>query len=135
MATTTIPASHADLLQPSKRAFAQLATVNADGSPQVTPVWVDYDGTHVIVNTARGRVKTKNLERNPRVAMAIADPENPYRYLGVQGRVVEMIGQGADAHIDKMAKKYLNKDAYPYRQPGEQRVMMKIAPEKIHAVG
>jgi PPOX class probable F420-dependent enzyme len=135
MATTTIPASHADLLQPSKRAFAQLATVNADGSPQVTPVWVDYDGTHVIVNTARGRVKAKNLERNPRVAMAIADPENPYRYLGVQGRVVEMIGQGADAHIDKMAKKYLNKDSYPYRQPGEQRVIVKIAPERIHAVG
>jgi len=135
MATTTIPASHADLLQPSKRAFAQLATVNADGSPQVTPVWVDYDGTHVIVNTARGRVKAKNLERNPRVAMAIADPENPYRYLGVQGRVVEMIGQGADAHIDKMAKKYLNKDSYPYRQPGEQRVIVKIVPEKIHAIG
>jgi len=135
MPTTTIPASHADLLQPSKRAFAQLATVNADGSPQVTPVWVDYDGTHVIVNTARGRVKAKNLERNPRVAMAIADPENPYRYLGVQGRVVEMIGQGADAHIDKMAKKYLNKDSYPYRQPGEQRVIVKIVPEKIHAIG
>jgi|SRR5438105_2851349 len=135
MATTTIPASHADLLQASKRAFAQLATVNADGSPQVTPVWVDYDGTHLIVNTARGRVKAKNLERNPRVAMAIADPENPYRYLGVQGRVVEMIQQGADAHIDKMAQKYLNKDAYPYRQPGELRVMMKIAPEKVHAIG
>ena len=135
MPTTTIPASHADLLQPSKRAFAQLATVNADGSPQVTPVWVDYDGTHVIVNTARGRVKAKNLERNPRVAMAIADPENPYRYLGVQGRVVEMIGQGAEAHIDKMAKKYLNKDSYPYRQPGEQRVIVKIVPEKIHAIG
>jgi len=135
MPTTTIPASHADLLQPSKRAFAQLATVNADGSPQVTPVWVDYDGTHVIVNTARGRVKAKNLERNPRVAMAIADPENPYRYLGVQGRVVEMIGQGAEAHIDKMAKKYLNKDSYPYRRPGEERVIVKIAPEKIHAIG
>ena len=109
--------------------------MNADGSPQVTPVWVDYDGTHLIVNTARGRVKAKNLERNPRVAMAIADPENPYRYLGVQGRVVEMIQQGADAHIDKMAQKYLNKDAYPYRQPGELRVMMKIAPEKVHAIG
>ena len=135
MATTTIPASHADLLQPSKRAFAQLATVNADGSPQVTPVWVDYDGTHVIVNTARGRVKAKNLERNPRVAMAIADPENPYRYLGVQGRVVEMIGQGADAHIDKMAMKYLGKDKYPYRTAGEKRVIVKIKPEKVHAVG
>jgi len=135
MATTTIPASHADLLQPSKRAFAQLATVNADGSPQVTPVWVDYDGTHVIVNTARGRVKAKNLERNPRVAMAIADPENPYRYLGVQGRVVEMIGQGADAHIDKMAKKYMGKDSYPFRKATEVRVLFTIEPEKVHTAG
>jgi PPOX class probable F420-dependent enzyme len=135
MATTTIPASHADLLQTSKPAFAQLATVNAEGGPQVTPVWVDYDGTHVLVNTARGRVKANNLERNPRVALAISDPQNPYRYLGIQGRVVEMTGQGADAHIDKMAKKYLNKDSYPYRRPGEERVIVKIAPEKVHAIG
>jgi PPOX class probable F420-dependent enzyme len=132
---TTIPASHADLLKPTKPAFAMLATVNADGSPQVTPVWVDYDGTHVLVNTARGRVKAKNLERNPRVAMSIADPDNPYRYVGIQGRVVEMTEQGADAHIDKMAKKYLNKDTYPFRQPGEVRVIVKIAPEKIHTNG
>jgi PPOX class probable F420-dependent enzyme len=132
---TTIPASHADLLQTTKAAFAQLATVNADGSPQVTPVWVDYDGTHLLVNSARGRVKTKNLERNPRVALAILDPQNPYRYLGIQGRVVEAIEQGADAHIDKMAKKYLNKDSYPFRQPGEVRVLFKIAPEKVHTNG
>ena len=131
---TTIPASHADLLN-SKLAFAQLATVNADGSPQVTPVWVDYDGTHVIVNTARARVKSKNLERNPRVALAISDPANPYRYVGIQGRVVEMTEQGADAHIDKMTKKYMNQDTYPYRRPGEVRVMVKIAPEKVHAMG
>jgi PPOX class probable F420-dependent enzyme len=135
MATTTqIPTSHADLLQTTKPAFAQLATVNADGSPQVTPVWVDYDGTHLLVNSARGRVKTKNLERNPRVALAIADPQNPYRYLGIQGRVVEATEKGADAHIDKMAKKYLNKDSYPFRRPGEVRVLFKIAPEKVHVV-
>ena len=132
---TTIPASHADLLQTTKPAFAQLATVNADGTPQVTPVWVDYDGTHVLVNTARGRIKTRNLERNPRVALAISDPENPYRYVGVQGRVVEMTEKGADAHIDKMAKKYLNKDSYPFRQPGEVRVIVKIAPDKVHTNG
>jgi PPOX class probable F420-dependent enzyme len=132
---TTIPASHADLLQTTKPAFAQLATVNADGTPQVTPVWVDYDGTHVLVNTARGRVKTKNLERNPQVALAISDPENPYRYVGIQGRVVEMTEKGGDAHIDKMAKKYLNKDSYPFRQPGEVRVIVKIAPEKVHTNG
>ena len=132
---TTIPASHADLLQTTKPAFAQLATVNADGTPQVTPVWVDYDGTHVLVNTARGRVKTKNLERNPRVALSISDPENPYRYVGIQGRVVEMTEKGGDAHIDKMAKKYLNKDSYPFRQPGEVRVIVKIAPDKVHTNG
>src|SRR5262245_17162546 len=128
---TTIPASHTDLLN-QKLAFAQLATVNADGSPQVTPVWVDYDGTHVLVNTARGRVKANNLERNPKVALSISDPENPYRYVGIQGRVVEMIEQGGDAHIDKLAKKYLNKDSYPGRRPGEVRVIVKIAPEKVH---
>ena len=130
---TTIPASHADLLK--KPAFANLATLNADGSPQVTPVWVDFDGKHVLVNTARGRVKTKNLGREPRVALSIADPENPYRYLGIQGRVVEMTEAGGDAHIDAMAKKYLGKDTYPFRAPGEVRVIVKIAPEKVHANG
>jgi PPOX class probable F420-dependent enzyme len=130
---TTIPASHADLLK--KPAFANLATLNADGSPQVTPVWVDFDGKHVLVNTARGRVKTKNLAREPRVALSIADPENPYRYLGIQGKVVEMTEAGGDAHIDAMAKKYLGKDSYPYRAPGEVRVIVKIAPEKIHVNG
>jgi PPOX class probable F420-dependent enzyme len=129
----TIPASHADLLK--KPAFANLATLNADGSPQVTPVWVDFDGKHVLVNTARGRVKTKNLAREPRVALSIADPENPYRYLGIQGRVVEMTEAGSDAHIDAMAKKYLGKDTYPFRAPGEVRVIVKIAPEKVHANG
>ena len=91
----TIPASHADLL--TKKWFANLATLNADGSPQVTPVWVDFDGTHLIVNTARGRVKAKNLAREPRVALSIADTENPYRYLGVPGRVTEMTEAGGDA--------------------------------------
>jgi PPOX class probable F420-dependent enzyme len=115
-----------------KPAFANLATLNPDGSPQVTPVWVDFDGTHVIVNTARGRVKDRNLQREPRVALSILDPENPYRYLGIQGRVAEMTEAGADAHIDKMAKKYLNKDTYPFRKPGEVRVIVKITPEKVH---
>ena len=129
----TIPASHADLLK--KVAFANLATLNADGSPQVTPVWVDFDGTHLIVNTARGRVKTKNLARDARVALSIAEPENPYRYLGIQGRVAEMTEAGADAHIDKMAKKYLGKDTYPFRAPGEVRVIFKITPDKVHTNG
>src|SRR5476649_2322151 len=130
----TIPAAFADLVM-TKLAFANVATLNADGSPQVTPVWVDFDGTHVLINTARGRVKAKNLAREPRVAVSISDPENPYRYLGVQGRVVEMTEDGGDAHIDKMAKKYLGKDSYPFRAPGEVRVIVKISPDKVHANG
>jgi PPOX class probable F420-dependent enzyme len=132
---STVPASHADLLKIDKPAFAQVATLNADGSPQVTPMWVDFDGTNILVNTARGRVKARNFERSPRVALAISDPQNPYRYLGIQGRVVEMTEAGADAHIDKMAKKYMGKDSYPYRTPEEKRVIVKIAPEKVHAIG
>ena len=127
----TIPGTHTDLLR-DKPAFAQLATLNADGSPQVTPVWVDFDGANILVNTARGRVKTKNLAREPRVALSISDPENPYRYLGVQGRVTEMTETGADAHIDKMAKKYLGKDKYPFSAPGEVRMLVKNAPDKVH---
>jgi PPOX class probable F420-dependent enzyme len=130
----TIPASHADLLT-TKPAFAHLATVNVDGSPQVTPVWIDYDGTNVIVNTARGRVKAKNVAREPRVALSITDPENPYRYLGIRGRVVEITENDGDAHIDKMAKKYLGKDSYPFRTPGEVRLVVKIAADKVHTNG
>jgi PPOX class probable F420-dependent enzyme len=129
----TIPATHTELLT-TKKAFAQLATLNADGSPQVTPVWVDFDGAHVLINTAKGRVKAKNLAREPRVAIALSDPDNPYRYLGIQGKVVEMSEEGGDAHIDKMAKKYLGQDTYPYRKPGEVRIIVKIAPDKVHTV-
>jgi PPOX class probable F420-dependent enzyme len=130
----TIPQTHLDLLT-TKPSFANLATLNVDGSPQVTPVWVDFDGTNVLINTAKGRVKARNLERQPRVAMSISDPENPYRYLGIQGRVVEMTEAGGDAHIDKMAKKYMGKDTYPFRTPQERRVIVKIAPEKVHTMG
>jgi PPOX class probable F420-dependent enzyme len=130
----TIPASHSDLLT-TKVAFGHVATLNVDGSPQVTPVWVDFDGTHVLVNTAKGRVKAKNLAREPRVAISIADPDNAYRYVAIQGHVVDMTETGGDAHIDKMAKKYLGKDSYPGRTPGEVRVIVKIAPEKVHANG
>jgi PPOX class probable F420-dependent enzyme len=130
----TIPATHADLLT-TKNAFAHVATLNTDGSPQVTPVWVDFDGTYVLINTAKGRVKAKNLAREPRVAISIADPDNAYRYLGIQGRVVEMTETGGDAHIDKMAKKYLGKDSYPFRTPGEVRLIVKISPDKVHTNG
>ena len=115
----------------TKKAFANLATLMPDGSPQVTPVWVDYDGTHILVNTAKGRVKDKNMRREPRVSLAIGDPENPYRYLEVRGRVVEITEAGADDQINRMAKKYLGQDVYPYRQPGETRVLYKIKVEKF----
>jgi PPOX class probable F420-dependent enzyme len=128
-----IPEKYRDLF--SKKAFASLGTLMADGRPQVTPVWVDYDGTHVLVNTAKGRAKDKNMRRDPRVSLAIMDPENPYRYLEVRGRVEQVTEEGADQHIDKMAKKYLGQDKYPYRQPGEIRVLYKIAPEKFSSMG
>ena len=128
-----IPESYRDLFD--KKSFAHLATIGPDGTPQVTPVWIDYDGTSIRFNTARGRVKTKNLERNPIVALAVQDPENPYRYVQVKGRVTEMTEKGADEHIDALAKKYLGQDRYPYRRPGEVRVTVKIAPEKIQSMG
>ena len=130
---TAIPDRYADLLQ--KKAFASLATVMPDGGPQVTPVWFDYDGTHIRVNSAKGRLKDRNMRRTPRVALAILDPDNPYRHLAVRGRVVEVTEQGADAHIDALAKKYLGQDRYPHRTPGEVRVIYKIRPERVATMG
>jgi PPOX class probable F420-dependent enzyme len=129
----TIPEKFLDLFQ--KRAFASLATLMPDGSPQVTPVWVDYDGTHVIVNSARGRQKDRNMERDRRVALSIQDPDNPYRYIQVRGRVETIAEEGADAGIDKLAKKYTGADKYPNRRAGEVRVIYKIKPESVTANG
>lgn len=128
-----IPDKYLDLFQ--KKAFASLATLMPDGRPQVTPVWCDFDGAHVIVNSAKGRLKDRNMRRDPRVSLAIMDPDNPYRYLEVRGRVVEATEQGAEEHIDKMAKKYWGLDQYPYRQPGEVRVLYKILPERTSSMG
>jgi PPOX class probable F420-dependent enzyme len=128
-----IPEKYRDLF--SKRAFASLATMMPNGQPQVTPVWVDYDGEHVIFNSARGRQKDRNVRRDPHVALALIDPENPYRYLEVRGKVVEITEEGGSAHIDKMAKKYLGVDKYPYGQPGEVRVIYKVKPEHTNVMG
>ena len=128
-----IPEKYADLFQ--KKAFANLATVMPDGTPQGTPVWVDFDGKHVIVNSARGRRKDKNMSQNSSVALSIMDPDNPYRYLEVRGRVAEITEEGADQHIDTMAKKYMGVDKYPYRQSGEVRVMYKIEPTRTSQMG
>jgi PPOX class probable F420-dependent enzyme len=129
----TIPEKYQDLFQ--KKAFANLATLMPDGKPQVTPVWCDFDGKHVLVNSAKGRVKDRNMRRDPRVSLALVDPDNPYRYLQLQGRVVEITEAGADQHIDYLAKKYLGVDKYPNRQPGEVRVIYKIEPDRAQSMG
>ena len=128
-----IPEKYRDLFQ--KKAFAHLATIMPDGTPQVTPVWCDYDGAYIRINTAKGRVKDRNMRRNPQVALEIMDPENPYRYLAVRGRVAEITENGADAHIDLLAKKYLGQERYPYRKAGEQRVLYKIQPDRVSVMG
>jgi PPOX class probable F420-dependent enzyme len=129
-----IPASHLDLLQ-QKKAFASLATVNPDGTPQVTPVWFDYDGGALRVNTAKGRVKARNMREGAHVALSIMDPDNPYRYVQVRGRVRRVTEEGADRHIDSLTKKYMGQDSYPFRQPGEVRLIVEIAPESSQALG
>ena len=115
--------------------FAAVATLMPDGSPQVSIVWIDSDGEHVILNTAEGRIKSKNLRRDPRVAVTVMNSENPYEQVMIRGRVVEMTHNGADAHIDRLAKKYLGVDKYPYRGPGEQRVIVKISPDHVATLG
>ena len=128
-----IPESHADILD--KPAFAHLSTLMADGSPQSSAVWVDTDGSTIVVNSAEGRLKDRNIRRDPRVAISVTDPENPYRSLMIRGRVARISNEGADDHIDRMDKKYMGVDAYPFRQPDEVRVLYYIEPERIAAMG
>jgi PPOX class probable F420-dependent enzyme len=128
-----IPEAFKEVL--NRRGFAHLATLMKDGSPQVTPVWYDFDGTHIRINSAKGRLKDKNMRRNKQVALSIQDPDNPYRYLAIRGNIDEITEDGADAHIDSLAKKYLDKDRYPLRAPGEVRVIYKIRPDKVSTMG
>lgn len=114
--------------------FGHLATLMPDGSPQVTAVWVDFDGTHILVNTAEGRQKPRNVRRDPRVAIDVIRQGSEYAFAQVRGRVVEITREGAEEHIDKLAKKYLGRDKYPFRQPGEQRIIIKIAPERVSSM-
>jgi PPOX class probable F420-dependent enzyme len=128
-----IPQQYADLFE--KQAFGNLGTLMKDGSPQVTPVWVDFDGKHVRFNSAKGRVKDLNIRRDPRVTITLQDPANPYRYLEVRGRVVEITENGADDHINKLSQKYLGKPVYPFRKPGEVRVLYRMEPQKVSSMG
>lgn len=119
----------AKLLEDKNLAF--VATLMKDSSPQITPTWIDLVDGIIIVNTAEGRVKQRNVSRDPRVAISIVDNKNPYNMVSIRGKVIEQTTQGADRHIDKMAKKYLGVDKYPFGMPGEKRILLKIMPQKI----
>ncbi len=134
MANTSIPEKFLPVLE-QKKALAQLATLMPDGSPQVTPVWFQFKDAKFIVNTARGRMKDRNMTRDGRVALNIVDPDNPYSHLSVRGKVVRATEQGADDNIDALAKKYLDVDKYPFRKPGEVRVIYEIEPTAVSVMG
>lgn len=115
--------------------FANIATLGEDGSPQVTPVWIDWDGQYITFNTEKKRAKTKNLAKDPRIALSISNSDNPYHYIEVRGRVVEMTEEGAGEHADRLAKKYMGLDKYPYNRPGDVRVIVRIEPQKVFGMG
>jgi len=130
----TIPDKYLDLLT-KKKAFAVIATTMPDGTPQVTPVWFDFKNGHVRVNTAKGRVKARNLKKGAAVALAIVDPDNPYRYVQIRGRVARVTEDGAVAHIDSLARKYLGQDKYTNSAPGEVRLLCEIEPTSASGMG
>jgi PPOX class probable F420-dependent enzyme len=115
------------------KSFANIATINKDGTPQVSPVWIERDGDQVIINSEKKRLKVKNVTRDPRVSISIQNPANPYEYVEIRGDVVEVTEKGGSEGIDRLAKKYLGQDKYPYHQPGDVRVIIKIDPK--HVVG
>jgi PPOX class probable F420-dependent enzyme len=127
-----IPEEYLDLLKDETKAFGALATLMKDGSPQVTPIWFNTDGSFILINSAKGRVKDRNMRRDARVAFVITDPKNPYRYIQIRGRVVEITTEGARDHIDRLAKKYTGADRYTSFTPNEIRVIYKILPENLH---
>lgn len=114
------------------RNFAFVATLMKDGWPQITPTWVDLENGKILVNTAEGRLKQKNISRDDRTAISVTDQNNPYHMVTVRGRVVEQTTEGADEHIDKLARKYLGVDKYPLRSPNEKRIILKIKPERVY---
>jgi PPOX class probable F420-dependent enzyme len=129
-----IPTAFLDLLT-QKKALAHIATLQPDGSPQVTPVWFDYTHGVVRVNTAKGRIKARNMAEGSKVALSIVDPDNDYRYIQIRGTVTKETTDGAEAHIDSLAKKYLDKDVYPWRDPKQTRVIYEITPAAVNAMG
>jgi len=128
-----IEGSAEELLQGKN--FCVVSTLRSDGAVQAAPVWVDVQDGRPVLNTAEGRAWPRNLERDPRVTLTVQNMENPYEYVEIRGRVAERTHEGADEHIDALAKKYLGKDKYPYRQPGEQRLIIRVEPQAVHVMG
>lgn len=126
-----IPEEYLDLIDDESKAFACLATLMKDGSPQITPVWFNTDGKHILINSAKGRVKDHNMHRDQRVALDIIDPNNPYRYIQIRGKVVDIKYEGAREHINKLSKKYTGNDIYTGGPATETRVTYKILPDHI----
>lgn len=124
-----IPENALDLFE--KPALANLATVMPDGTPHGTPVWVDYDGAHILINTVRGRRKERNMNLRPQVGLTIVGPANPWHWLSIRGRVVAVTEEGADEHLKKLSKKYTGNDTSPFRQPGQVYVLYKIEPDRV----
>jgi PPOX class probable F420-dependent enzyme len=117
------------------RNFCNVATLSSDGSVHGVPAWVDVEDGRPVLNTAEGRAWPRNLERDPRLTLTVQNMENPYEYLEVRGRVAERTHEGADAHIDSLARKYMGVDEYPLRQPGEQRLIIRVEPEQVRVRG
>jgi PPOX class probable F420-dependent enzyme len=130
-----IPDSHLALLKDETRAFAHLATIMPDGSPQVTPVWFNTKGDLIQINSASGRVKDRNMRARPRIALTITDPANPYRYVQIRGSIVEITMEGAEEHIDVLNFKYHGEPHYRWHDPAHPRVIYRLLPEKVDAHG
>lgn len=130
---TVVPESHKDLLEST--ALAHVATIGPNGAPQVNPVWFGWDGTLISFSQTKGRQKYRNLHRDNRIALSIVDPINPYRYLEIRGKVIDFIEDPDTAFIDSMAKKYLGEDKYPWGQPGDERAIVVIEPERTTTMG
>lgn len=128
----SIPAEFHDLFQ--KPTLGHLATLMEDGTPQVTPVWVDYDGTHILINTAKGRTKDLNMSKRPSVAIDIVDPENPFRYIAIRGQVIGILEDPDYEHADKLARRYLGCDNYPWRGVGQVRRIYRISPDNVNTM-
>lgn len=135
MSLSMIPESHIDLLQDEVRAYAYLSTVMGDGTPQVTPVWFNTNEDLILINSAKGRVKDRNMRQRSFIAVVIQDPNNPFRYMQVRGRIVEITEKGARQHINTLSEKYTGKAEYTLNDPNEVRVIYMLRAEKVQVMG